>query len=165
MHSLRRRDQSRCALERAVRRERQPKRIEIVGLARCQASNIGHGRLATRYSLLATRNFKTARIRRAAPWPGKIEHVPGHNLRSPHSIAGSTIYRRPGRRRTVSFRRIVPIPVPISRSPLIKMIGATWSRVGFFTNRVKRKRFFRYAYGSTLTARTLARALSEIVLT
>ena len=54
MHSLRRRDQSRCALERAVRRERQPKRIEIVGLARCQASNIGHGRLATRYSLLAT---------------------------------------------------------------------------------------------------------------
>jgi hypothetical protein len=35
----------------------------------------------------------------------------------------------------------VPIPVPISRSPLNKMIGTTWSRVGFFTNRFTRKGF------------------------
>ena len=45
VHSLRRRDQTRCALESSVRRERQPKRVEIVGLARCQASNITHDRL------------------------------------------------------------------------------------------------------------------------
>ena len=91
MHALRRRDQTRRALEGSVRRERQPKRIEIVGLACCQASNISHSRLTV---------LDRQRLQRDA--------VSAHGSHSRAKLntfpaALNTIYRRLGRRRTVSW--------------------------------------------------------------
>src|SRR5262249_6996081 len=91
MHAFSRRDQTRGALEGSVRRERQPKRIEIVGLACCQASNVSHGRLAV---------LGRQRLRRDA--------VSAHGSHSRAKLntfpaALNTIYRRLGRRRTVSW--------------------------------------------------------------
>ena len=45
VHAFRRGDQPRRALEGSVGRKRQPKRIEVICLARCHASNVTHDRL------------------------------------------------------------------------------------------------------------------------
>lgn len=91
VHSLRRRDQTRCAFESSVRRERQPKRIEIVGLARCQASNITHDRLTV--------------LGRQAPQSRAVSAHGSHSRAKLNMFraALNTIYRRLGRRRTVSW--------------------------------------------------------------
>src|SRR5262249_16506032 len=91
MHAFRRRDQTRGALEGSVRRERQPKRIEIVGLACGQASNVSHGRLAV---------LGRQRLR-----PDAVSAHGSHSRAKLNTFpaALNTIYRRLGRRRTVSW--------------------------------------------------------------